>query len=283
LLVINDTQVLPARVFARRSTGGRVELLLTAFDSEEVLCVGRPKRKLPPGLRLELADGSQAEVVAHAEGPLVRVRFPRSASLIAEELGEVPLPPYLGRPAGPDDRERYQTVYARAPGSVAAPTAGLHFTGRLLEDLRANGVEVHPVTLHVGLGTFRPPEANDLQAGVLHPEPWAVPTATAEAWARAKGRGGRVIAVGTTSARTLESAFQEGRLRAGQGTTRLFLRPPMKPQAFDGLLTNFHLPRSSLLMLVACLVQRERLLAAYQEAILRGYRFYSYGDATLLL
>jgi S-adenosylmethionine:tRNA ribosyltransferase-isomerase len=198
--------------------------------------------------------------------------------------GELPLPPYLGRTEEPSDRERYQTVYAQTPGSSAAPTAGLHFTPGLLDTLRAGGVRVATVTLHVGLGTFRPLRSEDLDRGTLHTERIVLPEETARAVDETRRVGGRVVAVGTTSARTLEArADGRGGVLAGSGSTDLFLHPPMRPEVIDGLITNFHLPRSSLLMLVATLVGRERLLQTYELAKAEGYRFYSYGDAMLLL
>jgi S-adenosylmethionine:tRNA ribosyltransferase-isomerase len=284
LLVANNTSVLPARVFAQRASGGRVELLFLGPGPGEVSAMARPMRRLIPGERL-LTRGGLIEIVGRdPEDPsLVRVRTDPEPLELMARAGVVPLPPYLGREADQDDRRRYQTVYADRPGSAAAPTAGLHFTPELLTALAARGIGWATVTLHVGIGTFRPLRPEDLERGELHAEPWSVPEATAAAIARTRASGGRVIAVGTTTTRTLASAFVDGEVRAGSGVTSVFLRPPATIGAIDGLITNFHLPRSSLLMLVACLVGRERLLAAYREAIARGYRFYSYGDAMLLV
>jgi S-adenosylmethionine:tRNA ribosyltransferase-isomerase len=216
---------------------------------------------------------------------IVELRLSRPAVDVMVDHGELPLPPYLGRAEQPADRERYQTVYANEPGSAAAPTAGLHFTEALFAALDDVGVQVARVTLHVGLGTFRPLRPEDLARGRLHEEWREVPEQTVAAIEATRARGGRVIAVGTTSARSLESATPEGQRvpEAVRGSTDLFLRPGYRFRTVDGLLTNFHLPGSSLLMLVAALVGRERLLSAYDTAVRDGYRFYSYGDAMLLL
>jgi S-adenosylmethionine:tRNA ribosyltransferase-isomerase len=232
-----------------------------------------------------LDGGGEARVLGHLGEGRVRVELSDDPARVMAAQGELPLPPYLGRAAEPDDAARYQTVYAGPLGSAAAPTAGLHFTTEQLRDLEAGGVGWATVTLHVGLGTFRPLRAEDVERGALHVERYEVGEATATRIAETRARGGRVIAVGTTSARTLEASTPPG-ARAplpGQGETSLFIRPPYAFRSLDGLITNFHLPRSSLLMLVAALVGRERLLSAYAHAIREGYRFYSYGDAMLLL
>ncbi|MCB9685276.1 MAG: tRNA preQ1(34) S-adenosylmethionine ribosyltransferase-isomerase QueA [Alphaproteobacteria bacterium] len=285
LLVANDSRVMRARLGARRATGGAVELLLLGAGPGEIEALARPARKLRVGDRLSVDGGSQVEIVGAAVDGIVRVRFDEAPEAVMARAGRLPLPPYLERDADAEDDVRYQTVFADALGSSAAPTAGLHLDRELLATLAARGAGFATVTLHVGLGTFRPLRDEDVAQGELHPEVWTVPSATAEAVAETRARGGRVIAVGTTSARALQSATPTGATLpvAGSGTTRLFLRPPDRPTAFDGLLTNFHLPRSSLLMLVATLCGRERLLAAYADALLAGYRFYSYGDAMLLL
>lgn len=286
LLVANDTRVLHARLFGHRPTGGRVELLVLEVDGDRGRALARPARKLRPGELVSLTGGGQVEIVGPAEAPgEVLLRFFEPGLDVLARQGEVPLPPYLDREAEASDRDRYQTVYAGPPGSAAAPTAGLHFTPSLLAELSRAGIGFARVTLHVGLGTFRPLTAEDLERGTLHDERYDVPRATREAIVEARARGGRVIAVGTTSARTLESATPPGYRvpEAGPGTTTLFLAPPEELRVCDGLITNFHLPRSSLLMLVACLCGRERLLQTYAHAVERGYRFYSYGDAMLLL
>jgi S-adenosylmethionine:tRNA ribosyltransferase-isomerase len=284
LLVANDSRVLAARLRARRASGGAVEVLLLASGDGPLPCLVRPARRLKVGEALEAPGGRLVVAALPDDDGVAKVIAEPSADALMAAGGELPLPPYLGRPADEADRERYQTVFAAVPGSAAAPTAGLHFTPALIERLRAAGIGFATVTLHVGIGTFRPLRPEDVERGELHPEPWVVPPATAEAIARTRASGGRVVAVGTTATRVLESALDaDGRVVAGAGVTRLFLHPPRRLRAVDGLLTNFHLPRSSLLLLVACLVGRERLLAAYDEAVRSGYRFYSYGDAMLLV
>ena len=290
LLVVNATRVLPARLRgAKTSTGGAVEALLlgpaTGPGQHRALlkCSGR----LRPGRKLRLG-GLDAEVLSVGEGGEALLSFPPGADPYA--AGEAPLPPYIRRPAPrAEDAERYQTVYARSPGSVAAPTAGLHLSRRLLGELARAGVEYAEVVLHVGPGTFRPLRAEDLAEGTLHPEGFELPEATAAAVARARERGGRVVAVGTTATRVLEERARAGRrVEAGRGETRLFLRPepgsdaPRPFAVVDVLLTNFHLPRSSLLLLVAAFAGRRCILDAYAEALRAGYRFYSYGDAMLI-
>ena len=285
LLVFNDTRVLPARLRARKPTGGRVEILL-----ERILAPRRAEaqlrcRRAPAlGSALELAAGPALRVLGR-RGRFWELEFPPPGVMaLLERLGEVPLPPYIDRAPEPGDRARYQTVYARAPGAVAAPTAGLHFSEALLARLRARGVERTFVTLHIGAGTFRPLAAADVRDHRLHAERVAVP---AEACARARAAraaGRRVIAVGTTVARALETAAAAtGAPEPFAGETRLYLHPGRAFAAIDALLTNFHLPRSSLLVLVSAFAGRERVLAAYRHAVAARYRFYSYGDAMLAL
>jgi S-adenosylmethionine:tRNA ribosyltransferase-isomerase len=285
LLVANDTKVMPARLRAKRRSGGAVEVFLLEPGPGPVKALLRPARRLKEGEVLELAGGGEVIVHGPVGDGIFRVELDRDPVAVMLAQGEMPLPPYLEREASAEDVERYQTVYAGPIGSSAAPTAGLHFTPRVLAELEARGIGFAKVTLHVGIGTFRPLRVEDLERGRLHEEPYFVPDATAAAIARTRASGGRVIAVGTTSARTLEAATAEGASApaAGWGTTDLFIRPGRAFRVVDGLVTNFHLPRSSLLMLVAALVGRERLLSAYAEAVRRGYRFYSYGDAMLLL
>lgn len=284
LLVANDSRVMAARLRATRSTGGAVELVLLEAGPGVVQALARPARKLRRGDVLTVGDGT-ATVVREAVDGVVELSFDRDPVAVMGERGEIPLPPYLTRPADAADLERYQTVYAGPLGSSAAPTAGLHFDAQLLATLEAHGIGFATVTLHVGLGTFRPLRDEDLDRGELHAERYDVPVATAERIAETRARGGRVVAVGTTSARTLESATPTGATgpRPGPGTTTLFVRPPYTFRSVNGLITNFHLPKTSLLMLVGALCGRERLLAAYAEAVRTGYRFYSYGDAMLLL
>jgi len=299
LLVVNDARVVPARLFGRKPTGGRVELFLVGKlthegDREVWSCLVRAK-SLEPGTALELLPARgrtpagrppRARFLGRFGDDLrVELRAPGGVLAALEEWGEVPLPPYIERGEGPsdEDRERYQTVFARAPGAVAAPTAGLHFTDAILDRLAARGIERAEVTLHVGPGTFAPVRVENIEDHVMHAERYDVPPATAAAYAAARAAGRPVVAVGTTVVRTLESALgPDGQLAAGPGETRLFIYPGRPIGAVDLLLTNFHMPRSTLLMLVCAFAGTERLLGAYREAIAARYRFFSYGDATLL-
>ena len=291
VLVVNDTRVLHARLAATRSTGGRVELMLLGRgDGATVEAMARPARRLKTGEELQLhhpdgspAPGCTARIVERGPGGTVRVALQPSPESVMDTLGEVPLPPYLRRAAVPDDRVRYQTVFANEAGAVAAPTAGLHLSEELLARVQQRGVEVVPVTLHVGAGTFRNLRPEDVERGTLHPEFWRVPPKTAKAIARCRMSGGRVVAVGTTCTRTLESAADaNGVVRAGEGTTSLFIQPGYRFTVVDLLWTNLHLPRSSLLMLVCAFGGTERVMAAYRHAVTMGYRFFSYGDAMLV-
>ena len=291
LVVLNDTRVLHARVFAKRKTGGRVELLLLGLgEGHEVDAMARPARRLKVGEVLgicdvhgEQVDGMTAEVVGRLDGGALRLRLEPAPAAVMAVAGEVPLPPYFRREAEAADRVRYQTVFAREPGAVAAPTAGLHLTDTLFAALDARGVDRAFVTLHVGAGTFRNLRPEDLTRGELHAERWRVPEETASAIARCRSRGGRVVAIGTTSTRTLESAVDgAGQVAAGEGTTRLFVQPGYRFRAVDLLWTNLHLPRSSLLMLVCAMGGVERVMRAYRHAAAVGYRFFSYGDAMLV-
>ncbi|TVP77224.1 MAG: tRNA preQ1(34) S-adenosylmethionine ribosyltransferase-isomerase QueA [Gemmatimonadales bacterium] len=290
LLVLNETRVLPVRLLGRKTTGARAEVLLVepapGGDSRSWHALVRPGRKLRPGHRVQVGDGLEVAILDRLTdgGRLVRLESALPVEEALEQWGRLPLPPYLEREEEDIDRVRYQTVYARVPGSVAAPTAGLHLTDGLLDRLREEGVRVARVTLHVGPGTFRPVEAERVEDHGMHAERWEVPPEAALAVDAARERGGRIWAVGTTVVRTLESAARGdgGRVEAGSGETRLFLRPGRKVQVVDGLLTNFHLPRSTLLMLVATFAGYHRTRAAYREAVETGYRFYSYGDAMLV-
>jgi S-adenosylmethionine:tRNA ribosyltransferase-isomerase len=288
LLVVNATRVLPARLRGRKTSGGSGEALLLGEapgGGGRYRALVRTSGRLRPGQKFRFGPesaGLDAELVALGrDGEVVLAFAPGAAPYAA---GETPLPPYIRREVAlAQDTERYQTVFARVPGSVAAPTAGLHLSRRLLDRLRRAGVERAEVVLHIGPGTFRPLRPEDLARGALHTEPFELPAGTAEQIARTRARGGRVVAVGTTAARVLEScAGTDGRVRPARGETDLFLRPGAPFRAVDALLTNFHLPRSSLLLLVAAFAGRERTLAAYAEAIRAGYRFYSYGDAMLI-
>jgi S-adenosylmethionine:tRNA ribosyltransferase-isomerase len=286
LLVVNDTRVLPARLFGKRSAGGgRVELLLAEReDDRHWLCLLKPGRRARPGTRLELGDALEATVTGRVDGGLFRIELSEPVEPHLDEIGHVPLPPYIKRPDEPADRESYQTVYAREPGSIAAPTAGLHFSEELLERVRERGVEIAAVTLRVGIGTFKPITAELVHEHVMDRESFDIPAETVEAIERTRAGGGRVVAVGTTVVRTLEGAAlaADGTPAPGPGSTDLFISPGFRFQVVDRLLTNFHLPRSSLLILVCAFAGRERMLARYREAITEGYRFYSYGDAMLL-
>jgi S-adenosylmethionine:tRNA ribosyltransferase-isomerase len=284
LLVLNATRVLPARLRGAKASGGRAEALLlgTGAAPGRFEALVKTRGRLQPGQRLRFARGersAEAEIAAlHGDG---RVELQFAADADPYALGEMPLPPYITRAAAEaNDAERYQTVFAREPGSVAAPTAGLHFTPRLLSAIRARDVAIAEVVLHVGIGTFRPLRSQDLAAGALHAERFELPAVSACAINETRARGGRVCAVGTTSARVLESCVDAGgEVAPRRGETRLFLAPGSSFRVVDALLTNFHLPRSSLLLLVAAFAGRENVLAAYREAIALGYRFYSYGDA----
>lgn len=290
LLIANDTRVLPARLFAR--VGDReVEVLLlrrepSAPNEQIWSTLARPAKALKPGVSVAFADPAyRGEVLGSGERGVRHVAFRGASDFDAwlSRVGHVPLPPYIDRPDQPEDRERYQTIFARDPGSVAAPTAALHFTEQVLEALRARGVELAFVTLHVGPGTFRPVAGEDPTRHSLDPEPYRVPGETVTAIQRARGRGGRVIAVGTTSVRALESWTRDGESHEGAWRdTSLFILPPYEFRIVGGMITNFHLPRTSLLMLVAALAGREPVLAAYRAAVAEGYRFYSYGDAMLV-
>lgn len=295
LLIVNDTRVRGARLLGRRASGGAVELLLLEGDgARRWRTLARPAKRLKPGETIELENGVlHARMLARdGEAWWVELSAPSSndtpLELVLERHGRAPLPPYIVRPRGVDaarerDRERYQTVFARELGAIAAPTAGLHFTPELLERLQRAGIERTSVTLHVGEGTFRPVTVDDTEAHVMHAERFVLPEATVAAVERCRARGGRVVAVGTTSVRVLESCVDaSGVLRAGSGSTALFLTPGAEFRVVDALLTNFHLPRSTLLMLVSAFAGRERVLRLYAEAIALHYRFFSYGDALLL-
>ena len=285
LLVLNDTRVIPARLFGRRAAGGgRMELLLVERVSErEWDALVKPGKRAKPGTEIELASSLTAEVIDKGEDGRFRLRFSEPIEPHLERLGHVPLPPYIHRPDTPEDRERYQTIYARSPGAIAAPTAGLHFTAELLREIEGAGIGIARVTLHVGIGTFKPVTAERIADHRMDRERYEISEEAAALIHRTRESGARVVAVGTTVVRTLESAaLAGGEVRAGGGATELFITPGFRFQVVDALLTNFHLPRSTLLMLVSAFAGRERILAAYAEAIREGYRFYSYGDAMLM-
>jgi len=286
-LVVNDSRVIPARVLAEDDAGRPVELLFVEPLNESAWrALVRPGRRCRPGAHLR-AGGVRLRVMGtDPDGARVIGREQGTIAALLESHGLPPLPPYIARHAkpAPEDWERYQTVYATAPGSVAAPTAGLHFTREVLERLSAAGVEVHAVTLHVGPATFRPVTASTVEAHRIPPERASIAPATAAAIARARGDGRRVVAVGTTTVRTLEGAADEtGRVRPFEGVADVTIRPGHRFGVVDALLTNFHLPRSSLLLLVAAFAGREAVLRAYRHAVDARYRFYSYGDAMLIV
>jgi S-adenosylmethionine:tRNA ribosyltransferase-isomerase len=285
LLVLNDTRVIPARLRGIKDSGGRVEVLIERLlDDARALAQVRASKPPRPGLRLSFADGRLGAVVEGRQEEFYRLRFDCADLLAALEAhGEVPLPPYIERAPQTEDRSRYQTVYARAPGAVAAPTAGLHFDERLLSAIAARGVATAFVTLHVGAGTFQPVRVENLAEHRMHAERYVIPEALVEAIARTRARGRRVVAVGTTVVRALESAADaDGTPRAGAGETRLFITPGYAFRAVDALLTNFHLPQSTLLMLVCAFGGYRRVMAAYRHAVAQRYRFFSYGDAMFL-
>jgi S-adenosylmethionine:tRNA ribosyltransferase-isomerase len=300
VLVVNDTRVFPARLLGRRDpSGGAAEcLLLDRVDDFRWHALVHPGQKLKPGASLRFDAPDRAPGVVLRAEVLERLFFGRrlvrfevegapSVDAAVDAIGHVPLPPYIARPDTPEDRDRYQTVYARARGSVAAPTAGLHFDDALLAALDAAGIVRASVTLHVGYGTFKPVRVERVEDHQVDPEHYDVPEATAAAIAAARAAGRRIVAVGTTTVRALETAAREsGVVRAGAGRTDLFIHPGEPPHQFravDALVTNFHLPRSSLLMLVCAFAGRDLVLSAYRDAVSRGFRFYSYGDAMVVL
>lgn len=301
VLVLNDTRVIKARLFGNKEsvtkshnslsakadeklTGGKVEVLVERVLSEhEVLAQVRASKSPKAGGRLLLAGTLTVEVLGR-EGEFFHLRFASDEPVLVllERYGQLPLPPYITHAADGEDEQRYQTVFARAAGAVAAPTAGLHFDDAMLQALRDKGVRIAYVTLHVGAGTFQPVRAEHVHEHVMHSERYEIPQATVEAIAQARAAGGRVVAVGTTSLRALESAAASGELMAGSGETRIFITPGYHFRIVDVLLTNFHLPKSTLLMLVCAFGGMDNMLAAYRHAVANGYRFFSYGDAMLI-
>lgn len=290
LLVFNDTRVIPARLFGSKASGGKVEVMIERVqDAHHALAHVRASKSPKPGSRIHLDGGVEVEVLGR-EGDLFQLRFDDERPIfeILDEIGHIPLPPYIDRADEQADHERYQTVYARRPGAVAAPTAGLHFDQAMLDQLAAKGVEQTFVTLHVGAGTFQPVRADDLKDHHMHAEYLEVNQACCDRIAATRKHGGRVVAVGTTSVRSLESAAQLAGIKAGRlhpysGETRLFITPGYKFQVIDLLITNFHLPESTLLMLVSAFGGYERVMAAYRHAVEHEYRFFSYGDAMLVV
>ncbi|AAU93180.1 S-adenosylmethionine:tRNA ribosyltransferase-isomerase [Methylococcus capsulatus str. Bath] len=281
LLVFNDTRVLPARLFGRKETGGAVEILLERLLGERLMLAHVRASKAPrPGTWLALEAEHRVRVVER-DGDLFLLELAGEEPLqtVLEQIGHMPLPPYITRPDTSADLERYQTVYATRPGAVAAPTAGLHFDTELLGRLRGAGIDMARVTLHVGAGTFQPVRTENLEDHRMHAEYCEVGPEVVKAVERARGRGGRVVAVGTTSMRSLETAASGGSLRTFSGETRLFIKPGFRFNCVDALVTNFHLPESTLLVLVCAFAGHRETLAAYRHAIAQAYRFFSYGDA----
>ena len=285
-LVVNDTKVIPARLIgSKEGTGAGIEVLLlkrVTADTWETLV--KPGKKARPGARIVFGDGlltGEVLEVADEGNRIIRFEYEGIFEEVLDRLGQMPLPPYITHPL--KDRNRYQTVYARYEGSAAAPTAGLHFTTELLDEIRAMGVEIAAVTLHVGLGTFRPVKVENVLEHHMHSEYYIVPEECAAKVNAAKAAGGRIICVGTTSCRTLETAADEdGSLKAGSGWTDIFIYPGYRFKIMDALITNFHLPKSTLLMLVSAFAGRDHVLAAYEEAVRERYRFFSFGDAMLI-
>jgi S-adenosylmethionine:tRNA ribosyltransferase-isomerase len=289
VLVLNETRVFPARLRGLRPGGGEAEFLLLARDPSDAAlwtALARPGARLKPGRRVDIGPDLTVEIVDSTPGGerIVRLLTPLDPMDAVERYGEVPLPPYVKRAPDPSDRDRYQTVYAREPGSVAAPTAGLHFTPALLDRIEARGASIARLVLHVGVGTFRPVESEDPAEHRMHSEWFRVSLEAADLINGVRAGGGALWAVGTTTVRTIESvATPDGVIHAGEGWTDIFIRPPYRFRAVDHLITNFHLPRSTLLMLVSAFAGIDPTLAAYREAVAREYRFFSYGDAMLIL
>lgn len=282
LLVFNDTRVIRARLRGQKTSGGRVEILIERVLTEnEALAQVKASKTPKPDSIIQLAGGCEVMVTAR-EGSMFRLRFSKSLAGYLEQYGEIPLPPYLNREEEAADDERYQTVYAERPGAVAAPTAGLHFDDKMLAATRERGVGHTYVTLHVGAGTYQPLREDELKANRLHAERIDVGQDVCDAVRETRARGGRVIAVGTTSVRALEAASCSGEIQPFEGDTDIFILPGYQFQSVDMMLTNFHLPRSSLLMLVAAFAGYERIMSAYRHAVAQQYRFFSYGDAMLL-
>lgn len=283
VLVFNDTRVIPARLHGTKDTGAHVEVfLLTRRDATDWEVLVRPGKKLQVGARIKFSDELSCEVIEHTDfgGRVVRFKYEGIFEEILDRLGETPLPPYITAPL--EDKERYQTVYNRERGSAAAPTAGLHFTKELLAKIKELGCEEVFVTLHVGLGTFRPVSEANIEDHKMHKEFYTVSQEAADAINKAKAEGRRIIAVGTTAVRTLESAGADGTLKAGGNWTNIFIYPGYKFRFVDELVTNFHLPQSTLLMLVSTLATRDIMLATYKKAVEERYRFFSFGDAMFI-
>ena len=283
LLVFNDTKVIPARLFGKKQSGGKVEILIERIlDDHHAIAHVRASKSPKPGTMIELEEGYHCEVLGRVDD-LFQLEF-ADANLFAllEQIGHIPLPPYITRADDESDLTRYQTVFAREAGAVAAPTAGLHFDVAMMNRIKAKGVQIAFVTLHVGSGTFQPVRVENLSEHLMHKEYFAVPSETVRAVRKARAGGGRVIAIGTTAVRALESASKSGQLEPGFGDTDLFITPGYQFKSVDAMLTNFHLPESTLLMLVSAFAGYDSIMNAYQHAIEQTYRFFSYGDAMFL-
>ncbi len=284
LLVFNDTKVIKARLFGHKTTGGTLEMLVErVLDANHVLAHIRASRAPKAGSRLKLAEAFEAEIITR-DDDLFHVKFLGDVTALdlLEQYGALPLPPYITHTAEAEDEERYQTIYAKNAGAVAAPTAGLHFDETMLNIIKAKGVNIAYVTLHVGAGTFQPVRVDDISDHKMHSEIYYIPAETVTMIEATKSKGGKVIAVGTTSLRALETAAQHGAIKHGQGETNIFITPGFKFKVVDKLLTNFHLPKSTLLMLVSAFAGFEHIMNAYNHAIKQKYRFFSYGDAMLI-
>ena len=284
LVVFNDTRVFPARLFGRKQSGGKIEVLVERLIDDKTLWAHLRSSKSPkPGTRLILEDAIDCEMVAR-EGEFFVLKQQSAASWLEllQQHGHIPLPPYIERSDDSNDRERYQTVFAQKPGAVAAPTAGLHFDDAMIDSLREKGVNTAQVTLHVGAGTFQPVRVDDVSDHIMHAESVEVSEQTCQQIAQTRARGRRIIAIGTTVVRSLEAAAQSGKLQAFHGDTRLFITPGFQFNVVDAMLTNFHLPRSTLLMLVSAFAGQDFMLKAYRHAVEQQYRFFSYGDAMFI-
>ena len=283
LLVFNNTEVIPARLYGKKTSGGRVEILIERLLSKhECLAQVRASKSPKPGGTLILEDGSELRVLGREDDLFHLQAVSGDLMDLLQRLGHMPLPPYITREDTDSDRDRYQTVFAETPGAVAAPTAGLHFDQALLDQLKDTGIQSTTVTLHVGAGTFQPVRVDNIEDHHMHTEWLEVPQSACEAIAAARARGGRVIAVGTTAVRSLETAAQGGSLEPFSGDSKIFIYPPYQFRVVDAMITNFHLPESTLLMLVSAFAGCEKTLAAYRYAVEQEYRFFSYGDAMLI-
>lgn len=284
LLILNDTRVIKARLTGEKASGGKIEIMVERLlDTHRLLAQIRASRSPKPGSLIRIADAFDAEVMTRQDDLfLLEIRSPTPAIELIDQYGSLPLPPYISHKADGHDEERYQTVFAREPGAVAAPTAGLHFDDAMMDRLQAAGIAIAYVTLHVGAGTFQPVRVDNIHEHKMHSELYSVSQATVDAIQHAQAKGGKVTAVGTTALRALESAARSGELQDGSGETDIFITPGYRFQVVERLLTNFHLPKSTLLMLVSAFAGTENIKNAYQHAIEEKYRFFSYGDAMLI-